>query len=295
MWSGGFWINTNQTAAIMPPRNRMISIGAGQALYWDIAASGDAPPHELTTSGCDSLLAVDAPGFEWSPVDGKLIGWAGGGRVVTMDTNYACTVEEPSDSNTVIPEAPAPYGTFGRWRYVPKYNVFVVVSSVTGKVYLYRHSAGTGSGGGGSPPVVEITFPADGAIIHESSVSVAWNVDGVVQTTQSTESLSVGTNRIIRSATNGAGTTYDTVTVTRSTDPPVVTIVYPVQGMEAFSGPVPVTWRIDGVTQTTQTYENLAEGINTITRQCVYDGGAQSVSASVQIYLDTQPATCLGP
>jgi hypothetical protein len=214
---------------------------------------------------------------------------------VTMDTTYTCTVEAPSDSNTVVPEAPPQWGTFGRWRYVPKYNVFVVVSSVTGSVYLYRHTAGTGTGGGGSPPVLQITYPPEGAIIHESSTPVAWKVDGIAQTTQLTQSLSAGTNRIIRSATNGAGTTYDTVTVIRSLDPPVVTIEYPSQSLEVFSSPVSVTWKIDGVVQTTETSEILEEGINTITRQCVYNGGTQSVSASVKIYLDTQPETCLGP
>jgi hypothetical protein len=154
----------------------------------------------------------------------------------------------------------------------------------------------SGSGGGpSSPPVVEITYPAEGAIIHETSTAVSWKVDGVTQTSDLTEALSVGTNRIIRSATNGAGTTHDTVTVTRSTDPPVVSIVYPTQSLEVFSSPVPVTWTVDGVTQATGTSESLSEGINTITRQCMYNGGTQSVSASVQVYLDTQPATCLGP
>ena len=149
--------------------------------------------------------------------------------------------------------------------------------------------------GTSSSPVVEITSPLDGAIIHESSTSVAWTVDDVNQTSMLTESLTVGSNNIIRSATNSFGTTYDTITVTRSTDPPVVVISYPTQSLELFSTPVPVDWTIDGVTQSSGNSESLSEGLNTITRQCIYNGGTQSVSASVKVYLDTQPETCLGP
>ncbi|HKP95222.1 MAG TPA: hypothetical protein VJ385_05640, partial [Fibrobacteria bacterium] len=186
-------------------------------------------------------------------------------------------------------------GTYGRWRYVAKYNVFVLVNATDSSVYLYRPSAGTGTGSSGSPPVVEITYPSEGAIIHETSTAVAWKVDGVTQTTLLTQALTVGTNRIIRSATNAHGTTHDTVTVTRSMDPPVVSIEYPTQSLEVFSSPVSVTWTVDGVVQGTGTSESLSEGLNTITRQCMYNGGTQSVSASVQVYLDTQPETCLAP
>jgi hypothetical protein len=297
---GNMWtdnnIPTNQNAAIMPSTHRLISIGVGSAEYWDLSDPDEEEisQQELETTGCDSLLAKDAPGFEWFPIGRKMIGWAGGTHVYSMDSTYTCTDIAPNDSNTITPDAPIDVGTYGRWRYVQKYNVFVVVNSSDSSVWLYRPSSDAGSGGG-SPPVVEITYPSEGEIIHESSTSVAWKVDGVTQTTLLTQSLSVGTNRIIRSATNSFGTTYDTVTVTRSTSPPVVTIEYPTQSLEVFSSPVPVSWKIDGVTQTTGTSQSLTEGINTITRQCVYNGGTQSVSASVTIYLDTQPETCLGP
>jgi hypothetical protein len=54
-------------------------------------------------------------------------------------------------------------------------------------------------------PVIAITSPANGSITNQTSISVAWTVDGIVQTTQLQESLSEGENTIIRSATDAAG------------------------------------------------------------------------------------------
>lgn len=252
-WIDGGWIESNQNAAIMPPRHRMISVGIGHAMYWDLDDSVTMPPHELSTTGCDSLITVDAPGFEWSPTEQKMVGWAGGGRVVTMDTNYTCTVDEPSDSNTVIPEAPRPWGSFGRWRYVPKYNVFVVVSTVTGNVYLYRHSAG-----GGASPAVEIISPTEGQLTNQGSIPVVWKIDGVTQTTGTTETLSSeGPNSIIRCS----GIICDTVTVTRDQTAPVLVITSPSDTTVNIDLPT-VYFTVDGNPRTRNV--PLDPGLNTV-------------------------------
>jgi hypothetical protein len=74
-----------------------------------------------------------------------------------------------------------------------------------------------------------------------------------------------------------------------------VEILSPGQGQIVFSSPVTVDWTVNGVHQTSLTTENLQEGIANITRQFFYNGGTQSVSASIQVYLDSQPETCLSP
>ena len=35
-------------------------------------------------------------------------------------------------------------GTYGRWRYVDAYNVFILVNSVDENVYFYKHTPGCG-------------------------------------------------------------------------------------------------------------------------------------------------------
>lgn len=201
-WSPGGWITSHQNAAIMPTTNRMISVGSGEANYWDIVATGQSDPHSLTTTGCDSLLGPEAPGFEWSPVDNKMVGWVGGTKVITMDTTYACVEVAASDSNTVTPNNPSPYGTFGRWRYVPKHNVFIVVNSSDSSVYFYRHSPGTGSPPP-SPPTVVITSPSQDTTVSPATIMVRYTVNAVPDS--QSFSLVSGVNELIVSATNGGG------------------------------------------------------------------------------------------
>lgn len=100
MWSEPA-INYNKTAAVMPSVNRMISMGDGGAEAWDLVSSGATAHEDLETSGCDSLINVDAPGFAWDPVQRKMIGWAGGTHVYAMDSTYTCTDIAPGAGNSV--------------------------------------------------------------------------------------------------------------------------------------------------------------------------------------------------
>ena len=63
-------------------------------------------------------------------------------------------------------------------------------------------------------PLVEITSPVDGFQSVGTPINVSWNVNGVPQTTQLTENLVYGNNKIIRSAVDQLGNIRaDTVTV----------------------------------------------------------------------------------
>ncbi|HLP43143.1 MAG TPA: hypothetical protein VK465_16680, partial [Fibrobacteria bacterium] len=241
-WSGD-GIASYQTGAIMPPKNRFISIGGGAANYWNLVTSGNTDRQTLATLGCDSLKAVHGPGFEWSKVDNKMVGWAGGTSVYTMDTTFTCSEVPASGSNTVTPESPERYGTFGRWRYIPKYNVFMVVNSPNGNVYFYRHSAYNPST---AKDTVVITSPASGFLTNQGSVPVAWTVNGVHQNTGLVEVLEEeGPNPIIRCA----GSACDTVMVSRDTQAPVVVITQPKGGDTVLATKAIVHFTLDGAVQ----------------------------------------------
>jgi RHS repeat-associated protein len=284
MWSGT-QIATNQTAAIMPSTNSMISIGAGIAYSWDLSTVGNMDHEELETTGCDSLLAVDAPGLEWSPELRKFVGWAGGTHVITMDSTYTCADISPNDSNTVIPNPPKIYGTYGRWRYVPKYNVFVVVNSTDSSVYLYRPSDGTGSEPPGSPLVVIITDPSIDTTVGGDSILVHFTVDAVPDS--QAYALDPGVNEIIVSSTNGAGTGKDTVNVTRDITAPVVAITSPTNGKGFTTSPITIHWTIDAVNQIVDTLQSLVEGTNIVTRSDT-DAVGNIGSDTITVVLDTQ-------
>jgi YD repeat-containing protein len=68
---------------------------------------------------------------------------------------------------------------------------------------------------------------------------------------------------------------------------PVVVITNPAEGLLTNQTPVPVSWTVDGVLQTTQRTENLAEGVNTIIRSATNSGGRGA--DTVHVTLDTHP------
>ena len=139
------------------------------------------------------------------------------------------------------------------------------------------------------PPVVHITSPANAFLTNNPTLTVAWTVDGVQQTTQLTQSLVEGDNMVIRAATDVAGNTgADTIHVTLKTHPPVVVITSPVNGFWTNQTPIAVAWTVDGTTQTTQLSENLVEGVDTITRTFT-DAAGNTGSASITVTLDTHP------
>ena len=238
MWTNGA-LEVSQNAAFMPPTRRLISFGAGSSFYWDTEEEGFIPAQELSPTDCDSLMAPDGPGFDWSPVDNKMVGWIGGTKVYTMDTNYTCEEVPAAAGNTVEPDSPVPFGTFGRWRYVPKHNVFIVVNSTTGSVYFYRHSSMSGD----TTPTVEITEPEDNHLTNQGSIAVTWKVNGVIQSSQTSEVLELeGANLVIRCS----GSVCDTVTVFRDQTPPVVVITFPGEDTTVFTEPVLVQFSVDG-------------------------------------------------
>jgi RHS repeat-associated protein len=137
-------------------------------------------------------------------------------------------------------------------------------------------------------PVVAITSPANGLVTNQSSITVAWTIDGVAQTTQTSATLVEGINTITRSATDAAGNTATvSVTVTHDTQAPVVTIQSPIDGQITNQSPITVAWSVDGTTQTAQISETLVEGTNTISRSAT-DVAGNVGSATVSVTLDTQ-------
>ena len=141
------------------------------------------------------------------------------------------------------------------------------------------------------PPVVVILSPTNRALTNQTTISVSWSVDGIIQTTQTTENLTMeGLNTITRTATDSAGNVGTaSIQVTRDTKAPVVVITSPANGFLTNNTSVPVTWTVDGVAQTSQLTEALTvEGANTITRTAT-DSAGNVGSASIQVTRDTQP------
>jgi hypothetical protein len=135
----GSFLAHGRTAEIDPVTNQFFMIGAGDCYVFDLFAPGQPGVHK-NTSGPRGAQESYSPGVAFDPKTGKLVCWAGGPTVYMLDPGtYTWTSRTTTGANTSPPSA-AVNGTFGRWRYVPTLNVFVVVNSVDGNLFVYRHA-----------------------------------------------------------------------------------------------------------------------------------------------------------
>ena len=138
------------------------------------------------------------------------------------------------------------------------------------------------------PPVVTIISPDDGYLTNETSVTLSWSIDGETQQDETVTLTEEGPNVITRSATDEAGNTGTaSITVSRDTEPPSVTIISPEEGYITNQAVISVEWRIDDVNQTEQVSESLSEGENTVTRSAT-DAAGNTGSATINVTLDTE-------
>ncbi|MDI1474999.1 hypothetical protein [Polyangium sp. y55x31] len=92
------------------------------------------------TTGGDDLAKVAGPGADYDPVADAIVAWGGGpARVLDLNTKAWST-----KSGTGAPATPVEKGTYGRFRYIAQYNVFVLVNGPDQNVYFYKHTAGCG-------------------------------------------------------------------------------------------------------------------------------------------------------
>lgn len=129
----------DQSAAIDPIGRRYVAVGGGKIRAYDLSSPGPIIQRDIQTSGPQDIVAATNPGFEYDPVIDKFVGWNGGADVFTLDPEtWQWQRLPPAASNRTMPTPAAKNGTFGRFRYVPSRNVYIVVNSVRENVYIYR-------------------------------------------------------------------------------------------------------------------------------------------------------------
>lgn len=159
--------NPVRTAAIDPVNRLFVAIGEGEFFVWDLKTWRLSHP---TMTGGAAMLNARAPGLEYDPVSKKIIGWPGGTSVYSLDTStWTWTRIDPASTNTVTPTLPTATGTFGRFRYIPSKNAFIVVNGINENVFVYKLT----SGGGTTPPSAPtgLTITA----IPSSQIKLSWN------------------------------------------------------------------------------------------------------------------------
>ncbi|MEM9189512.1 MAG: hypothetical protein AAGF12_10070 [Myxococcota bacterium] len=169
----GGWYGDDTTAAIDPVGRRMVIVGGGNLGDFDLAT---LEYEDLTASGDTEIVGADAPGLAYDPIGGQLVAWSGEpGRGMTPEDVYSLdastwtwTRRPPAPDNTVVPSSLSAQGTFGRFRFVPTRNVFVLVNNVEENVFVYRMTEGD--------PLPR----SDGGVPDEPDGSVPMEPDGEV-------------------------------------------------------------------------------------------------------------------
>ena len=120
------------TSVVDTKRGLWVIVGAGKSFTCDIR--GPRPTlQKWTTTGGEALVSKNSPGLDYDKARDRIVGWSGG-AVYTLDpeTNKWTADDAPGAPPTT------PNGIFGRWRYVPSLEAFVVVTASNGNVHFYK-------------------------------------------------------------------------------------------------------------------------------------------------------------
>ena len=128
-----FPISNKGTAEVDPVRRKFVVLGRGDQIVWDVENHQGPKPIEAV----GPAPRRRNPGVAYDPTSGQIVVWEGGAQVYTLNLGANVWLKhEPS--NQVAPGVQANYGTYGRFRYVPSRNVFIVVNSVDENVFFYK-------------------------------------------------------------------------------------------------------------------------------------------------------------
>jgi ferric-dicitrate binding protein FerR (iron transport regulator) len=118
------------TGAVDPKRGLFVAVGNGGVAAYELRR----PVRQVwATTGGDAVVKRPNPGLDYDPVRERLTAWAGG-AVCTLDP--ATKAWTARDAPGAPP--PTPNGIFGRWRYVPSLDAFILVVSAAEDVRLYK-------------------------------------------------------------------------------------------------------------------------------------------------------------
>jgi hypothetical protein len=135
-WSGeNFYY---QTLAVDIKRGLLIGAGNKTLFAYDLKQAG-SKRQDWKTQGAEELVQAGNPGLDYDPVADKLVGWHKGKVYILDIEKKAWTVKDaPAGPKESI------NGTYGRWRYLPAVNAFILVADWD-KVYFYKHTSGAGA------------------------------------------------------------------------------------------------------------------------------------------------------
>ncbi|MBR9699935.1 hypothetical protein GOV09_05750 [Candidatus Woesearchaeota archaeon] len=140
------WWNYGTTLRIDTNNNNAYSLGSdprnsGKAILvkWDLDNPNN-PLEELDYTSPPEMPLFSADSFEFHPASGKFFAYVNGKDVYVLDVNtleftkYIGSGEEPAIETDYYGNK---FPVYGRFRYVPSKNIFVLAGAVTDDVFIY--------------------------------------------------------------------------------------------------------------------------------------------------------------
>jgi hypothetical protein len=166
------YVQHRRTAAFDPRRNKLVLVGLGQIVYWNL--NNPSAPAVVAHAGLSGTLARVGWGIEYDSDLDCYVVWAQGPQVYYIDPEtFAITPHElPADS----PRAPdtrggGNIGPHGRFRRLAE-GVYIAVNHVDDNVWLFRPKVK----GDAMAKNVIVTVSSTQADFPEGTVGGAWRI-----------------------------------------------------------------------------------------------------------------------
>lgn len=164
--SSGLGIN----AAIDPKNRRMLIIGNGQQILYDLEPTSGYRRIPAPLKGdADFIRKHNAPGLTYNSNDDHFYAWPGDGKLYRFDMD---TLSWEGLAFNGDPGPQARHGTFGRFDYVPSINSFVLLNDPRKDAYLFRLPTHVDTQPPTAPDSLQATHPYPGALSLHWKASV---------------------------------------------------------------------------------------------------------------------------
>lgn len=129
--------NYHHTGAIDPERRLMVIVGEGHTSTLSLEAPYTYT--RLATTGDTGIESGNSVGVEYDPILDRMVCWMSGTDVYILDLDTRVWLRQiASGANTVDPGIPNQNGTFGRFRYVPSQNAYILVNTHDRNVNFFK-------------------------------------------------------------------------------------------------------------------------------------------------------------
>lgn len=140
------WSQWHYRRGVFDPKRKLFftlggttASGKPELFAFDVTTS-QAVHEAWVTSGGDDIVSSNAPGADLDTAADAIVAWNGGAARVLDLASKAWSTKSAAGAPGKAVEA----GTYGRFRYIAVYNVFVLVNQASENVFFYKHTGGCG-------------------------------------------------------------------------------------------------------------------------------------------------------